>query len=329
MIMFLGGARELLRIVTVAALLFLADRAATAQTFPSQTIRIVVGTGTASPPDIISRVVAADIGETEGWKVIVENKTGAIQTLGGADVAKSPADGHSIWAVSLPVASAPALLRKMPVDLVNDFDPLINVAVSQNVLVAHPSVPVSSMDDLVALLRKEPGRLNYASGGNGTPAHLLAELFKLETGTVAAHVPYQSPGSMVSDLVGGSTQFSFISTVMVAELVKAEKLNALAMASKKPVAALPAVKTVVDLGYPKLTMDAWTAMLVRKGTPADAVTRLNTAINRALAKDSVRVALAKTGAEPVGGTPEAFGALLRSEIAHWGDVVRRAGIKMD
>ena len=302
---------------------------AVSASFPSQAIRVVVGTGPAAPPDIISRIIATELGESEGWKVIVENKTGAMQTLAGNDVARSSADGHSLWATSMPATAAPALMRKLSIDLRKDFEPVVALAKSYNVLVVHPSVKANSFAELVQLLKSEPNKINYASGGNGTPAHLVAELFKLETATTAAHVPYQNPGSMYGDLLSGTTQFSFVTSLPVVEHIKAGKLRALAVTSDRRLAALPDVPTVAELGYPALVLEAWSGLLAKAGTSKESIMAINAAVNRALKKPSVISALAKVGADPMGGSPEDFAKLYESQITHWGDVVKRAGIKIE
>jgi len=180
-----------------------------AQTFPSNVIRIVVPPGPGSPPDIISRVLASELSEREGWRIVVENRPGAMQTIAMADVLKQPADGYSLLAMSVPVMVAPALLPKMGLRPEADFAPIIKLATSYNVLVVTPSLPVKTVSELVGLLKNNPDGLNFSSGGFGTPAHLIGEMFKLQTGVRAIHVPSQTQQRMV-DLVNGVTQFDFI-----------------------------------------------------------------------------------------------------------------------
>ena len=167
---------------------------ASAETFPTRTIRIVVPTSPATPPDIISRIIASELGEAEGWKVVVENKPGAVTTVAGLDVLRQPADGYSIFAMSLPISAAPAFLPNMPFRPASDFAPVIKVSTSYNVLVVNPSVPAKSVADLVALIKSQPNKLTFSSGGFGTPAHLIGELFMLQTGTLAQHGQKRGPG---------------------------------------------------------------------------------------------------------------------------------------
>jgi tripartite-type tricarboxylate transporter receptor subunit TctC len=299
-----------------------------AQTYPSNVIRIVVPTSAGTPPDIISRVVATEVSETEGWKVIVENRPGAVQTIAALDVLKQPADGYSIYALSLPVSAAPALLPNIPFKLDADFAPVIKVSTSYNVLVVNPEVPAKSVAELVMLLKGQPDKLNFSSGGFGTPAHLIGEMFKLQTGVRAAHVPYNQFPQAIADLLNGTNQYMFVTTLPVVDLVGAGKLRALAVTGPKRVAALQNVPTIVEAGFPELVVEDWVGLAVKSGTPQPIIARLNEATNRALATAKVRDALAKLGAEPAGGTAEQFSHLLKTQIAHWQRVTKESGIKM-
>jgi tripartite-type tricarboxylate transporter receptor subunit TctC len=301
---------------------------AIAETYPTSAIRIVVPTSAGTPPDIISRIIAAELSEAEGWKVIVENRPGAVQTIAGAEVLKHPADGHSLYAMSVPVSAAPALLPNIPFRLDADFAPVIKVSASYNVLVVNPSVPAKSVAELVALLKSQPDKLNFSSGGFGTPAHLIGEMFKVRTGVRAAHVPYQQFPQAIADLLNGTNQYMFITTLPVVDLVATGKLRALAVTGPKRVAALKDVPTVVEQGFPDLAVEDWIGFAVKGGTPKDIVARLNAAIGKALPKPKVREAFAKLGAEPAGGSPEDFGNLVKSQVAHWKQVVAASGIKM-
>jgi tripartite-type tricarboxylate transporter receptor subunit TctC len=301
---------------------------ALAQAYPSNVIRIVVPNTASTPPDIISRVVAAELSDSEGWRVIVENRPGAIMTIGGSDVLRQPADGYSIYAIAVPAMAAPALLANMPFRLDADFAPLIKVSVSYNVLVVNPSLPAKSVSELVAVLKGQPDKLTFSSGGYGTPAHLIGELFKLETGVRATHVPYQQFSQAIGDLLNGTNQYQFITMLPVVELIKAGKLRALAVTGPKRVQALPEVPTIVEAGFPNLVVEDWVGFLVKAGTPNEIVARLNTAINKALATQKVRESFAKLGADPAGGTPAEYGNLVNAQLAHWSKVVTDSGIKL-
>jgi tripartite-type tricarboxylate transporter receptor subunit TctC len=305
-----------------------AFQTAFAQSFPSNVIRIIVPTSASTPPDILARIVANALSDAEGWKVVVENKPGGVMTIGATEVLKQPADGHTIFSVTAPVAAAPALVPNASFNYEKDFAPLIRIGTGYNVLVVNPSVPVHSVKELVEYLKKSSGKHTFSSGGFGTPAHLIGEMFKLETGVEATHVPYNQFPQAIGDLVSGVNTYQFITILPVVQLIQTGKLRALAVTGPKRVAVLPDVPTLAEAGYPKLTSEDWAGMLVKAGTPAAIVVRLNTAIDKALKSEKVRDALTKLGVDPAGGSPEAFGSMMHSEIARWGAIVKEANIKI-
>jgi tripartite-type tricarboxylate transporter receptor subunit TctC len=231
--------------------------------------------------------------------------------------------------VSAPIAAIPALVPNVSFNLAADFAPVIRVGTAYNVLVVNPSVPVHSVAELIAYLKEDTGKHTFSSGGFGTPAHLLGEMFKLETGVRATHVPYVQMPQAIGDLVAGVNTYQFITIMPVVQLINTGKLRALAVMGPKRVDALPDVPTIVEAGYPKLVSEDWAGMLLRSGTPAPVVAQLNAAVNKALKTEKVREALAKLGTDPGGGTPEAYGALVHGEIARWSRVIKDADIKIN
>jgi tripartite-type tricarboxylate transporter receptor subunit TctC len=209
-----------------------------------------------------------------------------------------------------------------------DFAPVIKLASAYHILVVTPSLPAKSLPEFVALLKSQPDKMTFSSGGFGTPAHLAGEMFKLQTGVRATHVPYQGLSKAIADLMNGTNQYQFITPLPVMELIAAGKLRALAVTGPARLPALPDVPTVGEAGFPDLIIQDWFGILVKTGTPNDIVVRLNGVMNKALAQPKVREAIVKMAAEPAGGTPAEFGTFLTAQIAHWEKVVKEAGIKM-
>ena len=247
-------------VLMVLPLLGIGGSAAHAETYPSNVIRIVVPTGPGTPPDVISRVIAAELSEGEGWRMVVENKPGALQTIGMAEVLKQPADGYTIYSMSVPTAAVPALMPNLGMRPDVDFIPIIKVSKSYNALVVPPSFPAKSISELVAVLKQEPGKYNFSSAGFGTPAHLIGEMFKLQTGIQAIHVPYQQSQQRVGDLLNGTNHFDFLATVTVGDFVETGRLRALGVTAPDRVAGLKDVPTVVEQGFPELVVEDYVGL---------------------------------------------------------------------
>jgi tripartite-type tricarboxylate transporter receptor subunit TctC len=301
---------------------------AQSQSFPSGIIRLVAPNSPSTPPDIISRIIAKELSQAEGWRVIVENRPGGVSTIAANDVLAQPADGHSLLAMSVPSTAAQSLVPNISYHLDTDFEPVIKASVSYNVLVVNPSVPANTVAELIALLKSQPDKLTFSSGGFGTPAHLIAEQFKLQTGVRAQHVPYQQFPQAIGDLLNGTNTFMFITMLPVIDLIKTGKLRALAVTAPNRVPALSDIPTIVEAGFPSLIVEDWTGFAVKRGTPKEIVAQLNAALNKALTTPAVRDAFAKLGAEAVGGSSDQYGSLVKQQLAHWKKVVTDANIKV-
>jgi tripartite-type tricarboxylate transporter receptor subunit TctC len=310
------------------AILFGTTNRVRADSYPSRTIRIIVPTSVSTPPDIVSRIIATALNESEGWSVVVENKPGAVQTLGAIEVLKQPADGYTLLAVGTPVAAAQSIVPNINFSLNNDFSHVIQIVRSGNVLVVNPSVPAKSVKELVDYLKQNPDKYTYSSGGFGTPAHLIGELFKLQTGVRVTHVPYNDFPRAISDLLQGINTYQFITVLPVVGFIQTSKLSALAVTSPQRVPALPEVPTVAEAGYSDLTAEDWVGFSAKAGIPPEAITRLNDAINKVLKLPKVQEALAKIGSQAAGGSAQQYTQLVSSQVALWSKVVHEAGLKL-
>lgn len=299
-----------------------------AESYPSRTIRIVVPSAAGTPPDIVMRIVADQLGKGEGWQTVIENKPGAMQTIGMAEALKHPPDGYTLMTMAQSATVAPSLLRQVTYSIDADLAPVIRLMTANHVLVVHPSVQAHSLPQLVALLKERPDTSTFSSGGFGTPAHLAGELFKLDTGVRTAHVPYRALPQAIADLLNGTNQYQFITPLPVLELIAAGKLRAIAVTAPARLPNLMNVPTVAEQGFPNLVIQDWVGAVVKAGTPEEIVARLNSAIGKALTSTPVRDAFAKIAAEPGGGSASEFGTFIRLQTTYWADIIRRSGIKM-
>jgi len=300
-----------------------------AQTFPSKPLRLIVPYSVGTPPDILGRIAADRMQGSLGRPVVVENRPGATGTIGLAELARQPADGYTLLAMPMPVSVAPVLYPHLKLDLTRDLAPVGQMAWSYNVLVVHPEVQAQRVAELVAVLKAQPNKLSFGSGGNGTPAHLAGELFKLQAGVSALHVPYVQFPQAIGDLVAGRLQFMFLASAPAVAQISGGKLRPLAVTGPARLEVLKDVPTMIEAGFPEFVMRDWQGLVVRAGTPRDSINALNAALNRTIALPEVRALLAKIGNEAAGGTPEQFGQLIASDSERWARLVRTAGIKVD
>ena len=312
------------------ALLALVATAASAQTYPTKPIRLVVPFPPGGATDILARDVAQKLTEAWGQQVIVDNRPGAGGNIGSELVAKSAPDGYTLEMGTVGTHAINAsLYAKMPYDHVKDFVPVILVAGVPNVLVVNPAVPANSVAELIAYAKANPGKLNFASSGNGTSIHLSGELFKFMAGVQMTHVPYKGSAPALQDLIGGQVQLMFDNLPPSLPQIKAGKLRALAVTSLARAPALPDVPTMAEAGLPGYEASSWFGVLAPAGTPPAIVTKLNAEIARWLATPEAKEKLSKQGANAAGGTPEDFAKHIAAETAKWAKVVKDSGAKID
>ena len=305
-------------------------QAQSAVDFPSRPIRIVVPFPAGGATDIAARIIGERM--SIDWKqpVTIDNRPGAGGNIGSDVVAKSPPDGYTlIMGVTGSHAINVSLYSRMPYDPVKDFEPISQVAVVPNVVVVHPSVPANTLQELVALAKKEPGKLNYASLGNGTAAHLTMEMFKSVAGIEITHIPYKGSAPAVSDLLGGQVQTMIDGLPSALPHVKAGKLRALAVTSAKRSRAAPDLPTIAESGYPGFSADAWSGLFAPKGTPKAVVDKLAGETQLILKLPETQKRLGELGAEPVGSSPAEFAQFVRGEIDKWARVVKASGARLD
>jgi tripartite-type tricarboxylate transporter receptor subunit TctC len=299
-----------------------------AQSWPSRPLRYIVPFPPGAFNDTLARTLAAELPKTLGQPVVVENRPGGNTLIGTEVAAKSPPDGYTLYGAALPFSVIQSLY-KTSFDVTKDFAPITLAGVTPNLLVANPTAPVNTVKELIAYARANPGKLNYASTGNGTSNHLSFELFKAMTQTSVTHVPYKGSAPAVTDLIAGQVQVMFDNTPNVLPHVRAGKLKALAVSSKARTALAPEVPSVDEAGVPGYDVTVWFGVLTVAGTPREVVQRLNAEMVRILTSAEVRERFAKIGVEVVAGSPEHFSGFLKSEVERWAKVVRDANIKAD
>jgi len=280
--------------------------------------------------DILARVIGQRLTESWGQSVVVDNRPGAGGTIGSEFVAKAPRDGYTLLMGNVStLAMGPAIYRNVGYDARRDFAPVSLVSSSENVIVVHPSLPVSNVKELVALARARPGQLLYASAGSGTTTHLAGELFKLMAKVDIVHVPYKGTPQAMGDLVAGQTQMSFTSLASGVPLIKSGRLRAIATTALKRNPLLGTLPTVDESGLKGFEVNAWQGILAPVGTPSAIVAKLNEGIIRTLEVSEVKERLGAIGLVAAGSTPERFAEYLRSESIKWADVVKAAGVRAD
>ena len=298
-----------------------------AQAYPSKPIRFLVGFPPGTSVDILGRVVAQKLNEAWQQPVIVDNRPGAAGNLAADAVAKAPPDGYTLLSAGPGSLIMNPVLMKVPYDTARDFAPVSLMAHAPNVLVVHPSVPAKSVKELIELARAQPGRLNYASSGPGSSAHVAVALFASMAHIDITHVPYRGTGPGVNDLVAGQVQLAVFGIPPVLPHIKQGRLRALGVTGKTRSPELPDVPTVDEAGVPGYVVNLWYGLLAPAGTPAPILNRLAAEVTRIVHAPEMREKLAAAGAEPGGGTPADYAAVIRADTVLWTRVIREAGIK--
>ena len=303
--------------------------AVNAQTFPSRTLRAIVPYAPGGSTDVVMRILALRMSELLGQQVVVENRPGGSSTIGLDLAAKAPPDGHTLGIANLTFVANPSLIKKMPFDSAKDLAPVSFMSLVTFALSVHPSVPAKTVKDLIALARAQPGALNYASAGTVSANHLASERFNFATGIKMTHVPYKGGGPAVIALLSGETALLFATIPSSVQHFKTGKLRALGVSSLKRNVALPEIPSIAEAAVPGFEANEWNGALVNSGTPRASIDRLYQSIAKSMAIPEVRERIIALGAEPVGNTPEEFGAYIKREFGVWAKIIREVGIKVE
>lgn len=300
-----------------------------AQAFPARPVRFIVPYGTGGGADAMARLIAPRLSEYLGQSVIVDNRGGAGGNIGSEQGAKAAPNGYTLLMGAAALAINVSLYGKLPFDPVRDLVPVSLLAMSPNIVVVHPSLPVRSIKELIALAKTKPGQINYASGGSGTTPHLATELLKVVANIDLAHVPYKSAGPSVVALLSGEVSLSLLPGLTVLPQVRAGRLRALAITSLKRSPALPDLPTVAESGLPGFEASQWYGVLVPAGTPRPIVARLNSELVKVIRLPELTERIVNEASIPIGSTPEEFSAWLKSEIAKWAKIVKFSGARVE
>lgn len=298
--------------------------------YPNKPVRIIVPSTPAGVLDNVARTLALRLADQLGQPIVIDNKGGAGGNIGAEAAARAAPDGYTLFiGFNATHGANPALFGKLAYDPVKDFEPISLLAAVPNIISVHPSVPVNTLAELVALAKSKPGQLSYASSGNGTSTHLAAEMFKQAAGIYVTHIPYRGSSPAVADVIAGQLPLLVDSVASSTAQVRAGKLKALATTSPRRLAVLPDLPTVAESGYPGFESTAWVGLLAPAGTPKAIIEQLNAQVLKVMALPETRERMAGFGAEITTSTPERFAAHIRSEIGKLGKVIHDARIKVD
>ena len=315
-------------VAALVALIAIASAAGVgAQGYPVKPVRLIVPFAPGGGTDVIARLLASRMSESIGRQVLVDNRAGANGIIGTEIVARAPADGYTLLFVSSPHSVNPSMYPKLPYDTVRDFAPVSQVASSPYVLVAHSSLPVRSVRELIAFAKARPGQIDYASGGSGSSAHLAAELFKDMAGLDLREIPYKGAGPALAGVVAGQTALVFANALTVKPYIQSGRIRALGIASLKRSASAPEIATIAESGVPGYSADAILGMLAPAKTPRSIIDFLNAELHRAMRSPEMTESMKNMGVEVALTTPEEFGRVIESEIERWGRLVRKLKLR--
>lgn len=318
------------RFVLAASVLMLSTHAWAQQSYPAKPIRIVSPFGAGGTNDFLARLVGRLLTEKWGQPSVVENRPGAGGNVGAEVVARAAPDGYTFLMGSVTThAINPVLYAKLPFDAQRDFTPVSGAAATQTVLVVHPSLPVKSVKELVALAKSRPQSLHYGSAGNGSISHMGMELFRYTTGATLTHVPYKGEGQAVIDVMSGQIQVMFPNIPTVFGFLPTGKLRPIAVGGRQRSQLIPQIPTVAEAGVPGYEMSGWFGLFSPAGVPRDVLVRVNAEVTQGLQRPDIQALLTKQGAEPLPGSVDQFAAFVRNDLAKWARVVKASGIKVD
>lgn len=307
---------------TVAAVLALGVHA---QGYPTHPVKIIVPFSPGGFTDVVARILQTQLGAALGQPIVIENKPGAGSTIGTAEVSKARPDGYTLAMVSTTHVISPSLYKQMPYDALRDFTPVMKLAEGPYVLVVHPSLPARTVKELIALAKAEPGKIDYASSGNGSSQHLVGALFGQMAGVNLNHVPYKGSGQAMQDLVGGQVKVGFTGAPNAVPYLANGRLRALGVTTRNRSADLPEIPSIAEAGVPGFDATLWLGLLAPPGTPTDVIAKLRDAVTKALSTPEARKLVNSAGVDVALSTPAEFAALMKSEFERWGKVVRETG----
>ena len=305
------------------------DALAQSSSYPSNYLRMIVPFSAGGGVDIMGRILGQKLTEALGKQVIIENRAGANGMIGSEIVAKSPKDGYTLLVNGVSFVTTPSLYSKVTYDPINDFDPVSLVALAPNILVVHPSLPVKSVKELIALARARPGQVHYASGGSGTTPHLAAELFKTMSMTDLLHVPYRGTGPAIVALLSGEVSVMFMNALTAVPHIQSSRLRALAVTSRARLPTVSELPTIAELGLRGYESSQWYGILAPAGTPAGILNLLNSHIAKIMHSPEMKQRMTDSGSLAVGGTREEFASYLKEEFARWAKVIKQSGARVD